>query len=293
MENFKKVVYNLKEEVVALQKRIDVLEGRPSLETNSAIHYVSSNMESGIHPLDDFDTWRFACRENVPYPNPSNINIRKYTLYILNPTLEFIETFDILKKNYPYIEFNSNATCIDNIQDDYSIVASNGGSYGSIPQIYEKDLRKLLDSKVWEINKIDNAKNTLPRFKRTIEIDFKNKYKIPPHISCYVLSDPEKYNISYRIKDITSNKVIIELFYANEYYSNFQNVNDYFNTIKANKTFEPIIPETTTLHWQVSGIIEETKQEDLLNIIQTIEKKYNPFDNHVSFNIEETKQEPI
>jgi uncharacterized FlaG/YvyC family protein len=43
----------------------------------------------------------------------------------------------------------------------------------------------------------------------------------------------------------------------------------------------------------VSGIIEETKQEDLLNIIQTIEKKYNPFDNHVSFNIEETKQEPI
>jgi hypothetical protein len=246
MDNFKKLVYSLKDEVSALQKKVGELEGRPAKTTG--VHYVAPSMECGIHPMDDYDTWRFGVKKNTfnpntPHPYPT------YEYFITNATKELIDillnTNRIYQLDLSGLYVASENGPLDGAENNYRIYRNGGGCRQeletSTPTL--KKMRDLLDSKIWEFTYENN-------FKRIIEINLENNYKIPPHVSCYISPDPESYNISYKIKDITTKHFIIEISYG--VYNNAQTYN-----LLTNNTFWPIIPDTTQLHWQASGIIED------------------------------------
>jgi hypothetical protein len=251
MDNFKKLVYSLKDEVSALQKKVGELEGRPAKTTG--VHYVAPSMECGIHPMDDYDTWRFAVHKNIIPPNTPHPHPPTYEYFLTNPTKELNDIVCEIINNSKLnrIRICSENGPLDGIENNYRLVGTSMNSSAYYVDFTSKTLRELLDSKIWEFT-IINISDRQAQFKRIIEINLENNYKIPPHISCYISPSPEIYNISYKIKDITTKKFIIEISYGA-----IDKPNHDWCEIILNKKFPPIIPDTTQLHWQASGIIED------------------------------------
>lgn len=258
MESFKKLVYSLKETVEKLQQRIMQLEGRPSSSSlGSGVQYASESMVAGVYPLDDYDTFRFVFE-----PNGS-----KYTYYLLNPSEELLELIEESAKTHVNCEITNFRICSDNgpetADTEYEILYNvrNGSYISQVSPVRHRKIKEILDSKVWEIK----PRSEGTRFYRTIRFDFDKTYTIPPHVSCYITEDPEKYNIVCRRKDITTKHVVIQIEYGQEQFNSQLQGAHLGNIINSYKTHlshngllsDTTLPSSMMLHWQVNGIVEK------------------------------------
>lgn len=257
MESFKKLVYSLKETVETLQKKVMQLEGRPTtLSLPSGVQYTSESMDAGVYPLDDYDTFRFVFEKDG----------NKYIYYLLNPCEELLELIEETTKIHINCAVTNFRICSEygpeTVESDYEILYTvRNGNYDTIQTLKNRRIREILDSKVWEIK----PRSEGVRFYRTIRFDFGNTYKIPPHVSCYITEDPEKYNIVCRRKDITTKHVVIQIEYGQEQFNSQLQAAQLSNITNSYKTHikhnglpdDTTLPSSMQLHWQVNGIVEK------------------------------------
>jgi hypothetical protein len=115
-----------------------------------------------------------------------------------------------------------------------------GGTY--IPM--SKDIKNILDEKIWDfsdfrllkVNHIgpDHYVNEFQtHFSQEISVEFKNNYKIMPHISFYVTPVRDS-KITASIKSLTKKGVVFEMKYGFD---------------------EDDIPRSGCLHWSANGIV--------------------------------------
>ena len=103
-------------------------------------------------------------------------------------------------------------------------------------------VKKMLSSKVWEIKDTNSNANPATKnwdrwnpFTQTITVDFKNTYKLLPHVSTYITPFTDA-NITVKIKELTKKKVVFTMSYGED-----DNLD---------------VPSNACLHWLVSGMVE-------------------------------------
>jgi len=109
------------------------------------------------------------------------------------------------------------------------------------------DVKKILSSKVWEfkdlicrqgtwrINGINGNLYFWEAFTQDITVNFKNTYKLLPHVSAYITPFTDA-NITVRIKELTKKKVVFTMSYGED-----DNLD---------------VPDKACLHWLVNGMVE-------------------------------------
>ena len=252
MEKFKERIVNLEKNFTSLRSRVASIQG-----TNISVHpshYSVYDKEQGETPLDEFDTFRFVkLTDKLQVKNSENsppYTIHKALYKLTNPSKEMLP---YIKSGFSQVFPSYNNEQIISQQKIYSVIVlsfsidnesefensdfetyvfankynRHGNDYGFKINI-SLDIKKILDSKVWEFK---------PNYEFTqeISVDFKNTYKLLPHISMYITPFTDA-NISVNIKELTKKKVIFTMTYGKE-----ENAD---------------VPNNACLHWLVNGMVE-------------------------------------
>ena len=251
MEKFKERIVNLEKNIEQLNHAVRSIKGT-TISVHPS-HYSVYDKEQGETPLDEFDTFRFVKFhvDNMNMRNSEGGNgyeIHKPFYKLINSSKELL----------PYIKNGLNQVCpsfnntaiIDRLNIYSNILLSfstdnesefensdfemylfpNHCKYGSsgLKIIVSSDIKKILDSKVWEFKPNYG-------FTQEISVDFKNTYKLLPHLSMYITPFTDA-NISVNIKELTKKKVIFTMTYG--------------------KGDNADVPNNACLHWLVNGMVE-------------------------------------
>jgi hypothetical protein len=250
MEKFKERILNLEKNFEQLNSTVKSIKG--STISVHPSHYSVYDKEQGETPLDEFDTFRFIKfnaddmhMRNSENGNPYQIQNPLYKL--INPSKDLL----------PYIKNGLNQVCpslnnttiIDRLNIYSHILLSfstmnendfensdfemylfpNHCKYGNsgFKIIVSNDIKKILDCKVWEFKPNYG-------FIQDITVDFKNTYKLLPHVSAYITPFTDA-NISVKIKELTTKKVVFTMTYGER-----DNLD---------------VPNSACLHWLVNGMV--------------------------------------
>lgn len=160
--------------------------------------------------------------------NEENPDISKTEMYVINTNLRAEEIFT---RNSRYFVPNSK-----DLLNECSITATY------FPM--SKEIKNILDEKVWDFSDFrclgpkhigfeHYISNLETHFSQEISVEFKNNYKIMPHVSFYVT--PVRYSkITASIKSLTKKGVVFEMKYGFD---------------------EDDIPTSGCLHWSANGIV--------------------------------------
>ena len=189
MDRFKQTIAKLENDVAELRQFQKEVKG--SIQAKSDIHYSTSSQEFGEYSLDEIDTFRFRVSSNMG-PN----NIKMYSYVLNNPTDELSAYLRVQAKN-----FNTEFIPIDPDNFEKYCMTNNG-----TPFVLTKEIRKCLESKLWDFNKGDN-------FYIDITIPFTLTYTICPHVSFYITPLSNMLD-EVAIIEITTKKVIFRVRYG-------------------------------------------------------------------------------
>ena len=189
MDRFKQTIAKLENDVAELRQFQKEVKG--SIQAKSDIHYSTSSQEFGEYSLDEIDTFRFRVSSNMG-PN----NIKMYSYVLNNPTDELSAYLRLQAKN-----FNTESIHIDPDNFEKYCMTNNG-----TPFVLTKEIRKCLESKLWDFNKGDN-------FYIDITIPFTLTYTICPHVSFYITPLSNMLD-EVVIIEITTKKVIFRVRYG-------------------------------------------------------------------------------
>jgi len=270
MEKFKERILNLEKNVVDLNSRVSSIQGT-TISVHPS-HYSVYDKEQGEIPLDEFDTFRFMRCGNamdVMQSNGQPFKSMKPMYKLINPPKElrsyiksnaissiyqwsqssqhYITNLDQELKNRSDILLSfstNNESEIEQCEFEIYIFPNRGsrsiGSHGFNIR-NSSDVKKMLSLKVWEISATSNSDSSdnnwhrwIP-FTQTITVNFKNTYKLLPHVSAYITPFSEA-NISFTIKELTKKKVVFTMSYGED-----DNLD---------------VPANACLHWLVNGMVE-------------------------------------
>ena len=257
---------SFKERLVLLEERTKTLEVNlcKSHETDSEIHLSSIDKEQGVIPLNEFDTFRFVRAENwiMPEFTKSDGNwkhgmVSNATIYFLtNPSQEIKELVELSvgqKINFSkyiicfkyYDEKTTFESMITNkkLTEFYLFWYQGGPCYGTVSII--QPLYSAFNNKPFEIEDLPKQKldkNTSydlilydfireMNFKANLTIDFKNPYKLIPHIS-FFLTPLDIKSLIVSLKSLSPQQAVFELKYGKD-----------------------CVPITTQFHWLVTGSV--------------------------------------
>ena len=192
MERFKQTIAKLENDVAELRQFQKEVKG--SIQAKSDIHYSTSSQEFGEYSLDEIDTFRFRVKSNM-----GANNITMYSYVLNNPTDE-LTAYLRLQDKY----FNTQSIPIDPNTFEKYCMTNNG-----TPFVLTKEIRKCLDSKLWEFRLNNND------FYIDITIPFKNTYTICPHVSFYITPLSNMLD-EVAIIEITTKQVIFRIRYGNK-----------------------------------------------------------------------------
>ena len=221
MERFKQTIAKLENDVAELRQFQKEVKG--SIQAKSDIHYSTSSQEFGEYSLDEIDTFRFRVRSNM---GPNNITMYSYVLQ--NPTDELRAYLGLQAKN-----FNTEPIPIDPDTFEKYCMTNNG-----TPFILTKEIRKCLESKLWDFNKGNN-------FYIDITIPFTLTYTICPHVSFYITPLSNMLD-EVVIIEITTKQVIFRVRYGSP--PSGANMTTIFTGLK--------------IHYNIIGIVKQN--DDLL-----------------------------
>ena len=249
----------IEQEIIALQIKLNELKEEEK-KIKLTKHYVSGNMEAGIIPFTN-DVFQFICNKTENRTEYILCSVSHYFKISPNP---IDEINNLLEKYLTPIDYISlypeyltqdvnyyNSYLIDKLSIPYFVAEACKNKYSEVMDI--------LRTKDWEITYTPLGKS-IRRFHRVFKIEFKNKYKIEPQVSFYV--KPYTDMFQYKIVYMTLKYAIVEVSIIKENYI----IDGEFNTVyytEHEQKREVRKDQKHTLHWQVSGIIEETKQEPI------------------------------
>ena len=257
MEAIKQRLYSLEENYKVLT---DMIHKSASLENE--IHYVTSSMEQGIMPLEDFDTFRYVHVKDWLFTEfiqnggiwRRGISHNADIYFLMNPTDEVKQLVEQIA-GYK-INFTKHTICFkySGIKKDFEMDFTNkmisslylfwyqgGPCYGKLS--LTREIRMAINSKIFEVEefisdlpvksrtcdmslyKFMNEKN----FTASLTVDFKVPFILPPHVSFFITPLDLK-SIEARVKKITETQVVFEFSYGRD-----------------------LIPMTTNFHWLVQG----------------------------------------
>uniref|UniRef100_A0A6C0DBE6 Uncharacterized protein n=1 Tax=viral metagenome TaxID=1070528 RepID=A0A6C0DBE6_9ZZZZ len=237
MEEFKQTIAKLENDVTELkqfQTKIQVYAN-----TKGDLHYCIGMQEFGEYDLEEIDTFRFgvsSCQATLQgHPNT-------YAYRLLNPTPELTE---YLRTQGKY-EFSTEYIPVD-IENFETYCMKKGGT----PFVLTDEIRKCLDSKLWEFaaNIRGNGRVSdlidKKEFYIDIPIKFEQKYKISPHVSFYITPLSNALDECV-IHEITTKHVVFRIKYGNFHTSGekaYQFKNDIYSGLK--------------LHYRINGVVEQ------------------------------------
>jgi hypothetical protein len=208
MERFKQTITKLENDVFELKQFQTKIQG--STQSKGDIHYCTGTQEFGEYALDEIDTFRFA----VDFGYEGKKENKTYRYHLLNPTPELSA---YLRTQGKY------AFSIDNQQSPTHVNPENYEEYcmkkGGTPFVLTDEIRKCLDSKLWEYAKnynsvADVSKDFRSEFFIDIPITFEHEYTISPHVLFYITplaNDLDKCIIH----EITTKQVVFRIKYGN------------------------------------------------------------------------------
>lgn len=250
MEKFKERIVNLEKNIEQLNHAVRSIKGT-TISVHPS-HYSVYDKEQGETPLDEFDTFRFV-KFNADKGFRNSENGTPYQIHnplykLINPSKEiliyiksgFSQVFpsqnneQIISelKIYSHILLSFSKDRGDFENSDFETYVYPNKDCRSVPYAYKinisPEIKKILDSKVWEFKPNYG-------FTQEISVDFKNTYKLLPHVSMYITPFTDA-NISVNIKELTKKKVIFTMTYGKE-----DNAD---------------VPNNACLHWLVNGMVE-------------------------------------
>lgn len=241
MERFKQTIAKLEDDIAELKQFQTKIQG--STQSSGEIHYCTGAQEFGEYALDEIDTFRFLVSAS-----PGQINTYSYMLH--NPTPELTAYLSIQGKG----GFGTEYIPVDT-ENFETYCMKKGGT----PFVLTDEIRKCLDSKVWEFavnltkgpnrsytNHPQLYKDMRTDFYMDIPIQFKNTYKISPHVSFYITPLSNTLDECV-IHEITTKQVIFRIKYG---------VN-IFNRGQIDRTYKTDIYSGLKLHYSISGVVEE------------------------------------
>jgi len=243
MERFKQTIVKLENEVAELKQFQTKIQG--STQTKGDIHYCTGTQEFGEYSLDELDTFRFAVVLGYQFNpvNPQNKENKTYSYRLLNPTPELTAYLKTQGKEFTM----SNQPAIPVNPDNYEEYCMKKGG---TPFVLTDEIRKCLDSKLWEYVKDrgsdpDVSKDFRHEFYIDIPVKFENTYKISPHVSFYItpLSNALDECI---IHEITTKQVVFRVKYGN-----IHNLSAKYPPYKTD------IYSGLKLHYSINGVIEQ------------------------------------
>jgi hypothetical protein len=233
MERLKKTIAKLENDVSELRQFQTKIQG--STQSKNDVHYCTSSQEFGEYDLDEIDTFRF----NVT----SYVGVDKIPLYnynLLNPTPELTAYLNTQAKVFNL----GNSIPVDPENFEKYCMEKSG-----TPFVLTNEIRKCLDSKLWEFATTDRpvlggVTDIRPNFYIDITITFDNTYTLSPHVSFYITPLPAP-EVVIRIHEITTKQIVFRV--------------NYDGISKKNIT-------GLKLHYNISGIVK-SNDENLLDLM--------------------------
>jgi hypothetical protein len=245
MERFKQTITKLEDDICELKKFQIKIQG--STQSKGDVHFCTGTQEFGEYALEEIDTFRFAVLIGYqPNPNnPGNKGIKSYKYRLLNPIPE-LTAYLRTQGKYEFATDNQQPAILVNPDDFEEYCMKNGGT----PFVLTDEIRKCLDSKLWEYVKTSNSdpdvsKDFRSEFYIDIPIKFEHEYTISPHVSFYITPLSNALD-EYIIHEITTKQVVFRIKYGNIHKSGdkmHQYKNDIYSGLK--------------LHYSISGVIEQ------------------------------------
>lgn len=246
MESFKRSVLNMRENLDTLESRVSRLEG--VIPTHEC-HYVSTKNEFGITEIDYLDTFRFQWKKN---PNVNSIHLpepqrAKYIYTLENPSesmKQHTNGYRVLPSNEIYS--NIEPSEFQSVDEECWLYIKNN-QFGDSTSEISKKLCEMFDEYMFDVAPAPaTTSSDIPKvyYKQEIELVFKNKYKIPPHVNYYITPFDNKINKT-KIIELTTKRCVIEISFG-EYVCD----NGYIRR-------DHMMPTDTELHWMVDGVVDE------------------------------------
>ena len=228
MDRFKQRIAELEKDVATLKAGLEAIKGTP--KSSADVHYASCTKEFGEYSLSELDTFRFkVCRTSG-----TSIHSYQYTYTLTNPTPELATYLALQHKT-----FTTQWISVEpKIFEDYCMS-------GNTPFILTAEIRKCLESKLWEFAGIENytckeIPGIKPMFTTDVITPFTQAYVMPPHVSYYVTPLPlqgRSLDITVELKEITTKQAVFKI--------NYGNSAPYTQT------------DALKLHYGIMGIVEE------------------------------------
>jgi len=224
-----------RQKIADLEKNIDDLKTSLDAIKFTNVHYATCSNEFGEYSLSDLDTFRFKVSKAG--------NFYAYTL--TNPTPDLTTYLSLQHRAFTthWIQVEPS------VYEDYCMK-------GNTPFVLTAEIRKCLESKLWEFAGMDSRKEIpgiKPIFTTDVIIPFsprgstgnsRQAYVIPPHISYYITPLPlqgRAIDITAEIKEITTKQAVFQINYGNSHYKQTDNLK---------------------LHYAITGIVEEEFDSD-------------------------------
>jgi hypothetical protein len=263
MERLKQTITKLENDVAELKQFQTKTQG--STQSKGDVHYCTSTQEFGEYSLDEIDTFRFA----VTASHGQN-NINMYCYRLLNPIPELIAYLRIQGKN----EFSTEYIPVD-IENFEEYCMKKGGT----PFVLTDEIRKCLDSKLWEFAaNLERGppsplyyKGIANEFFIDIPITFEHEYTISPHVSLYITPLSNALD-ECGIHEITTNQVVFRVKYGNLpilSYNTGANLNPKYPYYRGtNPTYPKSIYSGLKLHYNINGIVKQN--DNLLELSELL-----------------------
>jgi hypothetical protein len=214
MERLKQTIAKLETDIAELKQFQTKIQG--STQSKGDVHYCASTQEFGEYALDEIDTFRFAVEIGYQYQQnqPGNKSTITYKYHLLNPTPELRAYLKTQGKH----EFS--------MDHQYTPILVNTENYeeycmkkAGTPFVLTEEIRKCLDSKLWEFVKTHNSDPDTSRDFRSefyidIPITFEHEYTISPHVSFYITPLSNLLD-GCAIHEITTKQVVFRIKYGN------------------------------------------------------------------------------
>lgn len=272
MDKFKQKIRDIEVRVDEMDSALKVLQGMPTSPISNQTHYQNMSGEQGEVVLDEFDTYRFlrvGKKEAVhivhysEYGTNGTMGTKEKNMYILqNVPRDILEYVKALQNKvfYPADSLTLHPAChclafhLNEEDPDISKTEMYVLQFGTHPSetytnsktfrpsaLYfpmSKEIKDILDEKIWEFSDFRTDTTThvpifMGEFSQEITVDFKNNYKILPHVSFY-LTPVRGSKITASIKSLTKKRVVFEMKYGLD---------------------EDSIPTSGCLHWKVDGVV--------------------------------------
>jgi hypothetical protein len=227
MEIWKQRVWTLEKKVADLTERLDASEKLPE-----TVHYAAFDKEMGQHSLEELDNFRFIIRESGGNPT------HKYSYELRNPTAELQE---LIKTTFPQNYFQTGPIYIrssnppEEVEGEVlDVISSHNQGEHHIP--LKKEIKQILHSKPWAFSKTRD-------FVQKVTIEFKNTYKLLPHVT-FFQAPLTGTNVHVSLINLTCKNMTLELKYGTA--DDGGGVRYTHNDV----------PPTAVLHWLVQGAVE-------------------------------------